>query len=128
MKLGVTLRKKPIIRIAPVKGAGLKLDFFESKVKEIEKWIANVRRLNPTLGLPELEKIISKWENPRNGDRFKILSVLFKSEQGLTRMRDLLHGSKADFVEGFPTEIGDIRNKIYVNLPYDRKGFVGPKH
>ena len=119
-----------MIRLAPIKGAGLHPTFLESKVKVIENWIANVRRLKPSLVLPELDKVIPIWEKPRDGDRFKILRILFKSEEGLNTMFDLLHGSKADLVEGFPLELQEVREKIYLSLPRSRgrEGNAGQKH
>ena len=103
MKLEVQFRKKP----APVKGYNLQLKFLESKVEVIEEREANVRRLNLTLCLPQLAKVILAWEKPRDGDRSKILQVFFKFRQGITRMLDLLHGLKADIIEGFPPQFED---------------------
>ena len=64
----------------------------------------------------QLEKVVPSWETSRNGNRFRILKILFKSEQGLTTMRDLLHGSKMDLLEGLSKELENVRDKIYVSL------------
>ena len=97
--LGVQLRKRAVIRLAPLKSADLPPDYLESNIVLIKEWVANLQRLNPKLTLPDLDEVVSAWETPRNGDRFKILRVFFKSEVGLEIMRDLLHGSKFRFGE-----------------------------
>ena len=65
-------------------------------------WVNNLRNINPKLKMPELDDIVVAWETPRNGDRFKILKVCFKSSGGLITMRDLLRGSKLGSVAGLP--------------------------
>ena len=116
-KLGVPLKKKPMIRVAPVKDAGLEHDLLGTKVKALEEWVTNLRLLNGNVILPELWKVVSVWETPRIGDRFKILRLLFKSTEGIDTMYDLLHGSKVDLVAGFPEELEGIRDKIYITRP-----------
>ena len=86
----------------------------------MEEWVKNLKKIQPTLTLPELDKVISEWETPRSGDRFKILKLCFKSDEGLEIMKDLLYGSKLDIIEGFPTELEEARKKIHVSLSRHR--------
>ena len=113
--LGVQLRKRAVIRLAPLKSADLPPDYLESNIALIKEWVANLQRLNPKLTLPDLDEVVSAWETPRNGDRFKILRVFFKSEVGLEIMRDLLHGSKLGLVYGLPHKLFLMRGKIHVS-------------
>ena len=124
--LGIPTRKKPTIRIAPVMNSGLGTNFLESQVTYVEEWVANMVRSAPNIVLPEVEKVVPFWETSRNGNRFRILRILFKSEQGLATMCDLLHGSKVNLLEGLPTELEKVRDKIYVSLlnPHRRRAHM----
>ena len=64
--------------------------------------------------MPELDDIVVAWETPRNGDRFKILKVCFKSSEGLITMRDLLYGSKLGLVAGLPGNLREVSKSIYI--------------
>ena len=119
--LGVPLQWKPSIRIAPVKGSGLSTNYIESKVVAVEKWVATLKALNSNLGLPQIESVRPVWETPKDGNRFKILRVSFKSTEGLIAMHDLLYGSKIDLIEGFPQELEEVRDKIYISLAHPHK-------
>ena len=122
--LGIPLRRKAIIRVAPIKDAGLPSTYLESKVSLFKEWIENMKILKPDLALPELKSVVPEWETPRSGNRFKVLLASFKSDHSLSIMLDLLHGSKIDILSGFPEELETIRDKIYVSLvnPYRRRG------
>ena len=65
----------------------------------------NVKRLYPKLILPDLDDVVSAWETPRDGDRFKILRVFFKSENDkFSKMPKLILKVFDDFFERkFPT-------------------------
>ena len=104
-----------MIRLALLKSANLPSDFLESYTAIVKEWVANIQRLYPKLNLPQLEEVVSAWETPRDGDRFKILRVFFKSEDGLETMRDLLHGSKLGLVNGLPHELFPVRENIHVS-------------
>ena len=93
----------------------------ESKVNLIEKWTTNIKELNPNITLPEIKRVLPAWETPRGGDRFRIIKIFFKSKTGLVAMKDLMHGSKLDLVDGLPTELERFRDKIYVTLPNFRE-------
>ena len=116
-QLGATLKCKSFIRVAPLKKCNLSPSFLESKVNLIGKWTSNLKELNPGMTLPEIKRVVSAWETPRGGERFKIVKIYFKSTNGLAGMKDLMLGSKLDLVEGLPTELERIRDKIYVTLP-----------
>ena len=75
----------------------------------------NIKRLNTSLILPELDEVVPEWETPRNGNQFMIIRVFFKTEKGLETMRDLLHGSKVGLINGLPQELFSVREKIYVS-------------
>ena len=104
-----------------MKNSNLLPDLLESKVDLIEKWISNIKELNPGITLPDVKRVLTVWETPRGGDRFRIIKILLKSKKGIVRMRDLMHGSKLDLVDGLPTELESLRDKIYVTLPHFRE-------
>ena len=113
--LGIPLRKRSMIRLAPMKSAELPADFLETKVSLIRDWVKNIKRLNTSVILPDLDEVVPEWETPRNGNPFKIIRVFFKTEKGLETMRDLLHGSKVGLINGLPQELFLVREKIYVS-------------
>ena len=125
--LGVQFRKRAVIRLAPLESADLPPDYLESNIALIKEWVANLQRLNPKLTLPDLDEVVSPWENPRNGDRFKILRVFFKSEIGLEIMRDLLQGSKMGLVYGLPHKLSLMQGKIHVSQIRPRGGRGGSR-
>ena len=120
--LGIPLKWKASIRIAPLKDSGLEPNVLESKVSLIEKWVGNLRQLKPDLLLPDVESVAATWEMPRDGNRFKIIRICFKDKRGLGIMKDLMYGSKLNLVEGFPKELEMLRNKIYVSQSHPRRG------
>ena len=120
-QLGVALKSKSFIRVAPVKTCNLQPNFLESKVNSIERWASNIKKLNPDLALPELKRALPVWESPRGGERFIIIKIYFKTNNGLEAMKDLLHGSKLNLVDGLPSELDKFRDKIYVTLPDPRE-------
>ena len=94
-QLGATLKNKALwIRVAPAKNCNLLPDFLESKANLIEKWISNIKALNPDITLPEVKRVVPVWETPRSGERVRIIKILLKSKKGLQGMKDLMQGSK----------------------------------
>ena len=124
---GAQLRNRSMIRLAPLKSAGLPADFLDSKASTIKEWVMNIKRLNPKLRLPVLDEIVPAWETSKDGNRFKILRVCFKSNEGLETMRDLLLGSKAGLVEGLPHELSTARRYIFVSQIRSRGADLGPQ-
>ena len=120
-QLGLTLKSKAFIRVAPTKTSNLPPNFLESKVNLIEKWTSKIKELNPDIKLPEIKRVLQPWETPRGGDRFRIIKIFFKSKTGLAAMKDLMHGSKLDLVDSLPTELERFRDKMYVTLPHFRE-------
>ena len=123
LNAGIELCKKIAIRVAPLKSSDLPYDYLNSKIRNMEKWVADLKSLHPNLVLPELDKVKAEWEKPREGDRFRILRLYFKSDTGLDTLFDLLYGSKIDLVDGFPNELLDVRDKIHLSMgnPHRRK-------
>ena len=70
--------------------------------------------------MPKTFNVSSRKEHPPGGDPFDILWVdfEFKNEQWddevMWDIRYLLMGSKLDKLPGFPVELFDIREKLYV--------------
>ena len=124
---GAQLRNRPTIRLAPLKSASLPSDFLDSKTSFVNEWVMNIKRLNPKLSLPDLDEIVSAWETSRDGNRFKILKVCFKSDEGLETMRDFLLGSKVGLVEGLPQELSKVRRKIFVSQIRSREKRLGSR-
>ena len=124
---GIELRKKIAIRVAPLKSSDLPFDYLNSKIRNMEKWVADLKSLHPNLVLPELDKVKAEWEKPREGKRFRILRIYFKSATGLDTLFDLLYGSKIDLVDGFPEELVDIRDKIHLSLGNPHRREVGQR-
>ena len=58
--------------------------------------------------LPEIKRVVSEWETPRGGERFKIIKIYFKSTNGLAGMKDLMLGSKLDLVEGLQPNLKEL--------------------
>ena len=114
-RLGIPLKWKASIRIAPLKDSGLPRNILESKVPLIEEWLTNLRGLKSGLSLPEVESVAATWETPRDGERFKIIRICFKTDSRVGIMKDLMYGSKLNLVDGFPKQLEMLRDKIYVS-------------
>ena len=108
------------IRIAPMRGSDMPLDLLAGKIVEVEKWVRDTLRCVKSGALPKTFNVTSRKEHPPVGDPFDIFWVDFDfndelwDDEVMWDIRYLLMGSKFDKLPGFPFEIYDIREKLYV--------------
>ena len=121
-RLGITSinNKRNIIRIAPMRGSNIQPNVLAGKVVEVEKWIKDTLRCVKSRTLPNSFSVIPKKEHPLGGEPFDVLWAKFEfdekvwDDEVMWDIRYLLMGSKLDKLPGFPTELYDIREKLYV--------------
>ena len=108
------------IRIAPMRGSDLPRNFLAGKIVEVEKWVRDTLRCVNSSAMPKTFNIIPRLEQPRIGDPFHVLWVNFEfddtmwDDEVMWDIRYLLMGSKLDKQPGFPTELYDVREKLYI--------------
>ena len=113
------------IRIAPMRGSNLGENVLSGKIKEVEKWIRETLRCVKSSYLPRAFSVYPASECPRGGEPFDVLWAKFDFDDGLEDdevmwdIRYLLMGSKMEKLPGFPIELADIREKLFVT----RDGF-----
>ena len=95
------------------------------KILGFEKWIKDTLSQVKSVALPRKFTVKSEVENPQIGEPFGVLWVKFGFEddqwddQVMWVIRYLLMGSKLNKLPGFPNELSDIREKLYIS----RDGF-----
>ena len=113
------------IRIAPMRGSNLGQNELSGKIKEVEKWIRETLRCVKSSSLPKVFSVYPAKERPQGGESFDVLWAKFDFDEGIEDdevmwdIRYLLMGSKMEKLPGFPAEMADIREKLYVT----RDGF-----
>ena len=85
-----------------MRGSNLVENVLSGKIKEVEKWIRETLRCVKSSSLPRTFSVYPAVERPRGKEPF-----------------DVLMGSKLEKLPGFPTELADIREKLFVT----RDGF-----
>ena len=126
-RLGIELRnnRRAHIRIAPMKGSDMPKSFLSQNINAVEKWIKNTvsqAKLNPK---PANFSVVKETEKPQVGDPFEVLWVKFDFDETMWNdevmwdIRYLLMGSKMDRFPGFPLELSQVREKIYISRDGD---------
>ena len=109
------------IRIAPMKGSELQPGMLAKKVDCFRDWITSTLLRAKLSSVHKGVSIVPSLEKPRDGDRFEVLWAEFKFEQEswddqvMWDIRYLLMGSKLGRIPGFPAELEEIREKIYIS-------------
>ena len=122
-RLGVQVmnNKRNIIRIAPMRGSNFPEGLLSKKIDVVKGWIKNTlgqAKLNP---LPNDFSVFQSLERPHIGDAFEVLHVKFDfdenmwSDEVMWDIRCLLMGSKMDKLPGFPSELRNVRDKLYIS-------------
>ena len=113
--------KRNSIRIAPMKGSNLPPGMLAKKVQGIREWIIRTLQLAKLSSTHSDVIVTSSLEKPMNGDSFEVLWAEFKFEedmwddQVMWDIRYLLMGSKLGKILGFPSDLEDIRGKIFIS-------------
>lgn len=109
------------IRIAPMIGSDIKKGCLSEKIDYLRKWIRETlsqAKLNLT---PTNFSIVKEIEKPQCGDPFEVLWVKFEFEETMWDnevmwdIRYLLMGSKLNKIAGFPRELHNLREKIFIS-------------
>ena len=117
--------KKRGIRIAPMKGSSISPGLLASKLDCVKEWITitlRKARLSSTLSGVN---VVASIEKPMCGDPFEVLWAEFDfgndmfDDQVMWDIRYLLMGSKLGKIPGFPCEMEEIRNKIFISRDGD---------
>ena len=96
-----------------------------SKTREVEKWINDCFSQVKSVALPRRFKIQPEVENFPVGKPFDVLWLKFEfndcqwDDQVMWDIRYLLMGSKLNKISGFPNDLNDVREKLYIS----RDGF-----
>ena len=123
LRLGIKFRnvRRHQIRIAPMKESGIQPGLLSEKVSEVERWVRDTLGQARSAGLPKKFTVIPEKEKPQIGDPFDVLWVKFKidddtwDDELMWDIRFLLMGSKLDKLPGFPLELNQIRDKLYIS-------------
>ena len=108
------------IRIAPMRGSNLSPKALSGRVSEVEKWIRDTLGRVKSRNMPKKFSITPKREHPRGGEPFDVLWAKFEfddmmwDDEVMWDIRYLLMGPKLDKSAGFPAELHDIREKLYI--------------
>ena len=109
------------IRIAPMVGSNIKKGCLSEKIEYVRKWIRETlsqAKLNLTL---TNFSIVEEIEKPQSGDPFEVLWVKFEFEENMWDdqvmwdIRYLMMGSKLNKLAGFPCELQNLREKIFIS-------------
>ena len=108
------------IRIAPMRGSNLSPNALSGRISEVEKWIRDTLRCVKSRNMPRTFSVTHRKEHPRDGEPFDVLWAKFEfdnigwDDEVMWDIRYLLMGSKLDKLVGFPAELCDIREKLYI--------------
>ena len=109
------------IRIAPMKGSDMPKSFLWDNIEAVEKWIKNTMSLAKLNPVPVNFTVVREVEKPQVGDPFEVLWVKFDfdeimwNDEVMWDLRYLLMGSKMDRLPGFPSELSEAREWIYIS-------------
>ena len=112
--------KRNQIRIAPMRGSNIPPNVLAGKVIEVEKWIRDTLSSVKSHAMPISFSVLPRKELPQGGEPFDVLWAKFEfgdklwDDEVMWDIRYLLMGSKLDKLPGFPVELYDIREKLYV--------------
>ena len=121
------------IRIAPMRGSDMPPDLLAGKIVEVEKWVRDTLRCVKSGALPKTFNVTSRKEHPPVGHPFDILWVDFDfdderwDDEVMWDIRYLLMGSKLEKLPGFPVELSDIREKLYITRDCISERGRGPR-
>ena len=123
LRLGIEVKnhRRNQIRIAPVKGSNMEPGLLSGRIREVEKWIKDYFSQVKSVALPRKFTIKPEVERPQIGEPFDVLWVKFGfdndqwDDQVMWDIRYLLMGSKLNKLPGFPNELSDIREKLYIS-------------
>ena len=127
LRLGIVPQnnRRAHIRIAPMKGSGMPKSFLSNNMDAVKKWIKNTLRLAKLDPLPANFAVVREVEKPQVGDPFEVLWVKFDFDETMWNdevmwgIRYLLMGSKMDRLPGFPSELSEAREWIYISRDGD---------
>ena len=122
-RLGAQLKNndRNIIRIAPMRGSDFPEGLLSKKIDVVKGWIKNTlgqAKLNP---LPKDFKVVHGMERPHVGNSFGVLRVKFDFDENMWDdevmwdIRYLLMGSKLGILSGFPLELRNVQDKLYIS-------------
>ena len=109
------------IRIAPMKNSGITPGLLAEKVEEVGRWIRDTLGQARSGDLPKKFIVSPEKEKPQFGDPFDVLWVSFNfdddtwDDELMWDIRFLLMGSKLDKLPGFPLELNQMRDKLYIS-------------
>ena len=123
-RLGIEpiINKRKSIRIAPMKGSDHQKGVLAKKAECIRKWIGKTLQKAKLSSKLKDVNVLPSIEKPLTGEKFEVLWAEFTFEDD---MRDdqvmwdlryyLLMGSKLGKIPGFPIELEELREKIFIS-------------
>ena len=104
-----------------MRNSGIQQGLISEKINEVERWVRDTLGQARSAGLPKKFTVITEKEKPQSGDPFDVLWVNFDfdddtwDDELMWDIRFLLMGSKLDKLPGFPLELNEIRDKLYIS-------------
>ena len=116
-RLGAVVLNRRIncLRITPSRGSKLNPGFFKKKLTGITNWVTAAIQEAPKASFPNLVDVVIEVEKPKEGDPFEMVSVNFDGHENLWDLKFMMMGVKMGRFAGFPKELADWGNKLYVS-------------
>ena len=92
-----------------------------ARICDVKRWIRDTLGQARSGNLPKKFSVVSEKENPRVGEPFDVLWVKFDfdadmwDDEMMWDIRYLLMGSKLNKIPGFPRELDEFRDKLFVS-------------
>ena len=109
------------IRIAPMMGSVIKKGCLSENIEYVRRWIRETLPQAKLTLTPTNFSVVQETEKPHSGDPFEVLWVKFEFEENMWDdqvmwdIRYLLMGSKLNKLAGFPCELRNLREKIFIS-------------
>ena len=108
-------RRINCLRIAPSRGSKLNPGFFKKKLTGITNWVTAAIQEARKASFPKLVDVAIEVEKPKDGDPFEMVWVKFEGHENLWDLKYMMMGIKMGRFAGFPKELADWANKLYVS-------------
>ena len=104
-----------------MRGSNICSGLLSEKIENVKSWIKDMLSRARLSAQPSGFTVVAGKEKPQVGEPFDVLWVKFEFDDGMWDdevmwdIRYLLMGSKLNKLRGFPLELEDIREKLYIS-------------